>query len=140
MPVCSKARRVLCLALGQGIPYKGYMMNRICAWIVVGGLAIFWLPLGAGASNCQMAEPTSEPRTVFTLHLSAGCTEQEREAQVVDATQLLQAFKEGKGIDLSGVIILGDLILDTLPVSPLPPELEGMKELQGLKSVWFPAP
>ncbi len=64
-------------------------------------------------------------------HLGADCTEQEREAQAVDATQLLQAFREGKGIDLSGVVIRGELTLDTLLVGPLPPELEGMKELQG---------
>lgn len=68
---------------------------------------------------------------VFTRHLSTGCTEQEREARAVDATQLLQAFKEGKGIDLSGVVVRGDLPLDTLPVGPLPSELEGMEELQG---------
>ena len=67
----------------------------------------------------------------MTRHLGADCTEQEREARAVDAAQLLQAFKEGKGIDLSGVIIRGDLSLDMLPVGPLPPELEGMKELQG---------
>ena len=107
------------------------MMNRICAWIVVGGLTIFWFPFGTEASNCQVAAPASEPRTVFTRHLSVGCTEQEREAQAVDAAQLLRAFKEGKGIDLSGVIVRGDLMLDMLPVSQLPPELDGMKELQG---------
>ena len=64
-------------------------------------------------------------------HLSADCTEQEREARAVDATQLLQAFREGKGIDLSGVVVQGDLFLDTLSVGPLSPELEGIKELQG---------
>jgi uncharacterized protein YjbI with pentapeptide repeats len=107
------------------------MMNRICAWIVAGGLTIFWFPLGAGASNCQVAAPASDSRTVFTRHLSVGCTEQEREAQAVDVAQLLHAFKEGKGIDLSGVIVRGDLMLDSLPVSQLQPELDGMKELQG---------
>ena len=63
-------------------------------------------------------------------HLGADCSEQEREARAVDAAQLLQAFREGKGIDLSGVVVLGDLSLDALPVGPLPHELEGMKELQ----------
>ena len=53
------------------------------------------------------------------------------EDQAVDAAQLLEAFKEGKEIDLSGVIVRGDLSLDMLPVVPLPPELEGLKELQG---------
>ena len=108
------------------------MMNRICSWIVLGGLATSlasaWLPL---ASNCQVDTPASGPGAALTRHLSADCTEQEREARAVDAAQLLQAFREGKGIDLSGVIIRGDLFLDILPVGPLPSELEEMKELQG---------
>jgi uncharacterized protein YjbI with pentapeptide repeats len=107
------------------------MMNRMCAWIMVGGLAILWLPLGAAASNCQVETSASGPGVALTRHLGADCTEQEREARAVDAAQLLQAFREGKGIDLSGVVIHGDLSLDTLRVGPLPLELEGMKELQG---------
>ncbi len=107
------------------------MMNRKFAWIVVGGLAILGLPLGAVASNCQVETPVSGPGVALTLHLGADCTEQEREARAVDVTQLLQAFREGKGVDFSGVVIRGDLSLDTLPVGSLLPELEGMKELQG---------
>ena len=106
------------------------MMNRICAWIMVGGLAILWLPLAAAASNCQVETSVPGPGAALMRHLSADCTEQEREARAVDAALLLQAFKEGKGIDLSGVVIRGDLSLDTLPIGPLPPDLKGMKELQ----------
>jgi uncharacterized protein YjbI with pentapeptide repeats len=106
------------------------MMNRIGAWIMVGGLTILWLPLAAAAADCQMNTSDSGPVTALTRHLSAGCSEQERQAQAVDATQLLQAFREGKGIDLSGVVIRGDLDLDMLPIGQLPPELEGMQELQ----------
>jgi uncharacterized protein YjbI with pentapeptide repeats len=106
---------------------------------MVGGLAILWLPLGAAASNCQVETHASGPGGALTLHLGADCTEQEREAGAVDVTQLLQAFREGKGIDLSGVVIRGDLSLDTLPVGPLPPELEGVKELQGREVRVIPA-
>jgi hypothetical protein len=98
---------------------------------MVGGLTILWLPRGIGASSCQVDTPPSGPGTAFTRHLGPGCTEHEREARTVDAAQLLQAFREGKGIDLSGVIVRGDLFLDTLPVSQLPLELSGIKELQG---------
>lgn len=105
------------------------MMNRIS--IIVGGLVIFWLPLAAAASTCQVEMPSLGQEVALTRHLSADCTEQDREARAVDATQLLQAFREGKGINLSGVVIRGDLSLDTLPVGPLPPEVEGLKELQG---------
>ena len=96
------------------------MMNRMFGWIMVGGLALFWLPLGAAASNCRVETPASGSGASLTLHLSADCTEQEREARAVDAAQLLRAFREGKGIDLSGVVVRGDLTLDTLPVGPLP--------------------
>jgi len=95
------------------------MMNRIGAWTVVGGLAILGLPLGAEGSNCQMEIGASGMGVALTRHLGADCTEQEREAQAVDATQLLQAFREGMGIDLSGVVVRGDLSLDSLPVGPL---------------------
>jgi uncharacterized protein YjbI with pentapeptide repeats len=106
------------------------MMNWICSWVVIGGLALLWLPLDSMASNCQLDTPTSGTGATFTRHLSAGCTEQEREARAVDAAQLLQVFREGKGIDLSGVIVRGDLMLDLLPVGALPSELEEIKELQ----------
>src|SRR6185295_10688696 len=110
---------------------RACMMKLVVSGMLVGGLALLWLPLAAAASNCQVESHASGPGVALTRHLGAGCTEQEREARAVDAAQLLQAFKEGKGIDLSGVVVQGDLSLDMLPVGPLPPELEGTKELQG---------
>jgi uncharacterized protein YjbI with pentapeptide repeats len=107
------------------------MMSRILVWIVASGLAFLWLPLDAGAANCQIEAPPSGLGVAFTLHVGDGCTEQEREARAVDAAQLLQALREGKGVDLSGVVIRGDLSLDLLPVGSAPSELERMKELQG---------
>jgi uncharacterized protein YjbI with pentapeptide repeats len=107
------------------------MMNRIGVGIILAGMALFGLPIGAVASSCSVEQSASGPGAAFTLHLGADCTEPEREARAVDATQLLQALKEGKGIDLSGVVVRGDLSLDALAVGPLPSELEGMKELQG---------
>jgi uncharacterized protein YjbI with pentapeptide repeats len=107
------------------------MIQRVMRGILVGVLALLWLPLDAAAANCQVEAPAPGPGVALTLHLGAGCTEQEREARAVEAAQLLQAFREGKGIDLSGVVVRGDLFLDTLPVGPLPPDLEGVKDLQG---------
>ena len=106
-------------------------MNRICLLIMVGGLALLWPLLDATGSSCLVETSPSGQGATLTLHLGAGCTEQEREARAVDAAQLLQAFKEGKGVDLSGVVVRGDLSLDMLSVGPLPPELEGIKALQG---------
>ena len=107
------------------------MIQRIIRGMLVGVLALFWLPIDVFASNCLVETHLSGQGAALTLHLGVGCTEQEREARAVDAAQLLQAFKEGKGIDLLGVVVRGDLSLDMLSVSPMPPELEGIKELQG---------
>lgn len=104
----------------------------------MGGLALLWLPLAAVAATCQVETRSVGPDPALTLHLSADCTEPEREARALDAAQLLQAFRDGKGIDLSGVVIRGDLSLDLLPVGPLPPALEVMKELQGREARVIP--
>jgi uncharacterized protein YjbI with pentapeptide repeats len=98
---------------------------------MVGGLALLWPLLDATGSSCLLETSPPGQGAALTLHLGAGCTEQEREARAVDAAQLLQAFKEGKGIDLLGVVVRGDLSLDMLSVGPLPSELEGIKALQG---------
>ncbi len=105
------------------------MMKWVARSVLIGGWALLWLPIGATASDCQVDSLALESAVTLTRHLGAGCTEQEREVRVVDAGQLMQAFKEGKAIDLSGVIIRGDVFLDRLPVVPLPPELQEMKEL-----------
>ena len=107
------------------------MLKLVVRGMLVGGLTLLWLPFAAAASNCQMESLVSGPGVALTRHLDADCTDQEREAKAVDAAQLMQAFKEGKEINLSGVIIRGDLALDMLPVGSLPPGLESMKDLQG---------
>src|SRR5262245_18975063 len=108
-------------------------MNGICAWFMMWGIILLSLPSGVIGSDCQVeADPPPGPEVALTRHLGPDCTEEEREARALDATQLFQAFREGKGIDLAGVVIRGDLSLDTLPLGRLPPELEGAKELQGL--------
>ena len=107
------------------------MKRVIMASILVGSLASFWLPFSLAVSNCRVETATSGPGPALTLHLSTDCRDEEREARAVGAMQLLQAFRDGKGIDLSGVVVLGDLSLDALPIGPLPSELKGVKELQG---------
>ena len=99
-----------CLALGHGIPYKGVHDESDMCLDHAGRVGPSLAAARCPASNCQVETPTSGPGVALTRHLSADCTEQEREARAVDAAQLLQAFKEGKGIDLSGVIVRGDLI------------------------------
>lgn len=69
-------------------------------------------------AECVMEQSPPEAAT-FTRHLGERCSEQEQETRAVRADELLAAIKEGKGIDLAGVVVVGDLLLDQLPpVSP----------------------
>jgi hypothetical protein len=77
-------------------------------------LGIWLFPVLAQA-DCKVETEGTTAATVFTLHLSKTCTEAEREARAVSAKDLMQALAAGKGVDLSGVVIQGDLLLDELP-------------------------
>ena len=95
------------------------------------------LPVALRA-ECAAETGVKSAVAVFTLHLPNTCTEAEREARAVSAQELLRALAAGKGLDLSGVVIQGDLVLDELPaqkvsmVGDLAPEdrrvLEGLND------------
>ena len=87
------------------------------------------------------AECTSEgsgktEAAVFILHLHNACSETEREARAIPAQDLMRALAAGKGIDLAGVVIQGDLVLDELPAQKVAAvrglSLEDRRVLEGL--------
>jgi uncharacterized protein YjbI with pentapeptide repeats len=49
------------------------------------------------------------------LHLEKDCTDQEREAHALSATELLQALAQNKDVDVRGAVIIGDLAFDAVP-------------------------
>ncbi len=67
-------------------------------------------------AECTVDRGGSSATAAFTLRLSSACTDAEREAHAVPAQDLLRALASGKGIDLAGVVIQGDLLLDELPL------------------------
>ncbi|HEX2055962.1 MAG TPA: pentapeptide repeat-containing protein, partial [Nitrospiraceae bacterium] len=52
-------------------------------------------------------------------HLGKACTVEQREARSIPMDDVLQALKKGHDVDLSGVILNGDLHLDALPTRAL---------------------
>lgn len=85
-----------------------------CRQLICWASALLWL-LAAGTAWADCRPLPASDSAVFTRHLPDGCTPAEREAQAVSATEILTALKAGKGIDLSGVVVIGDLALDELP-------------------------
>ena len=110
-------------------------LHRISGWI----LGILWgtvmLP-GLLFAECTSETGGKTASAVFTLHLTGTCTEAEREARAVPAKDLMRALAAGKGIDLAGVVIQGDLVLDELPAQKVDAvqglSLEDRRVLEGL--------
>ena len=85
------------------------------------GIAIVFLlmsPLSSWA-ECGV-ESVPNGGDAFVKHLSQACTEDERLAHAVHAEELLQAVQRGQAVDLIGVVVVGNLYLDQLPLVDVP--------------------
>jgi uncharacterized protein YjbI with pentapeptide repeats len=102
-------------------------MSHRCAIGILAGLLILCGPLNMqAAADCLVESRGGVRQGQLKTHLSAECTDSEREARSIDASNLMAALKRGQAIDLSGVVIHGDLVLDTLPISANPPKIDGV--------------
>lgn len=103
----------------------GSPMHHLFPWPFVALAAASVCSLWSGlwgappaVAMCQDLSRGSDPVT-FHRRLSEDCTLAEREARAVTAQALLESIRAGKGIDLTNVVVLGDMLLDQLPVGPL---------------------
>ncbi len=71
------------------------------------------------AFACELNESSSAEQKIFRRHLVGSCTPEEREKLAISTDVLLQALQDGKSLDLLGVTITGDLMLDQLPLRPM---------------------
>jgi len=102
------------------------MSPRYAIGFLAGLMALCGSGVGRAAAECLVEGIGGETQGLFTTRLSAACTEPEREARAIDASKILAALKLGQAIDLSGVVIRGDLLLNALPISPNPPAVDGV--------------
>lgn len=74
----------------------------------------------SAAAPCRIETGSDRAVSALTKRLGAGCTDQDRERHKVQTAEVLTAIKEGKSVDLSGVVVEGDLRLDELPLAAAP--------------------
>ncbi|HEY6085375.1 MAG TPA: pentapeptide repeat-containing protein [Nitrospira sp.] len=98
------------------------MRNSLRRWFFFCAVMYCAIPSDGATGDCRIDRTTQEA-TVFKVHVSDGCPGYERESQAVWAKHILAAIKQGKSIDLSGVVIQGDLSFDDLPIGMLPKEM-----------------
>ena len=73
-------------------------------------------------AECRL-EPISEAGPhVMVRRLVGTCTTGERRNLAIKGEEVLQALMEGRGIELDGVVLTGDVMLDRLPVEAVTPE------------------
>lgn len=81
----------------------------VCAWLNGWEVA-------QAQSACVLERERPDQPTLFVRHFGSECTEQDREAQAVKADEVFAALKNGKGVDIDGATISGDLFFDALPL------------------------
>jgi hypothetical protein len=81
---------------------------------------------GPAVARCLLGDAAPDAQALLKIHLNSECTKAERDAHAVEAATLLAALKQGKSLDLDGVVVRGDLEFDGLPVASNPPTLDGV--------------
>lgn len=74
---------------------------------------------GDASGPCREEKTKSGAGKAFVRHLDKACSKEEREARAIQAGQIMEALKKGQSVDLSGVIVVGNLYLNDLPIKPL---------------------
>ncbi len=101
------------------------MSNRRSLVFFFGLIALGGPGTGVAGADCVVDSTGGSAKDSVRIHLSPSCTEAEREARAINASAIFTALKRGQPVDLSGVVVRGDLVLDALPISPNPPAVEG---------------
>jgi hypothetical protein len=114
----------------------GAVLLALIVWGLILPSGLF--PLWAADSPQTCREPVPRKgKQALVRHLDKACTVAQREARAVRADEVLEALKKGRDVDLSGVVVTGDLYLDTRPmrtVNQLLPSLspEDRQTVEGL--------
>ena len=113
---------------------------RVCVFLPAIVILSFMMRPFSAWAEC-MVEATANTRDAFVKHLSKTCTEDERLAYAVRAEELLEAIQQGQTVDLVGVVVVGDVLLDQLPLrsgqslDQLPALAEELFASRGVKEV-----
>lgn len=77
------------------------------------------LPGPAAWAACQVEREIAGEPGLFVRHVSPDCSKPERAAQAVQAAEVLQALKAGRGVSIRNAVVSGDLLLTQLPAAPV---------------------
>jgi hypothetical protein len=70
----------------------------------------------AWSGGCEFDPEGLNRAGAYARHLERSCAIEDRERLAIQASEVLGALAEGKGVELVGVVVQGDLDLDRLPL------------------------
>ncbi len=111
--------------------------------LVVGVVCVLLAGGGNPVHACRVLEKPDDLEHVFWVHLEGPCSSSERQMLAVSGSDLLAALGEGKSLDLQGVVVIGEVMLDQLPLQPvaglsgIPVPLQGELAQRNIQDVRF---
>lgn len=82
-------------------------------------VALLSLPGTVAWASCMVEREIAGEPGLFVRHFNSDCSKTERAAQAVQAAEILQALKAGKGVSIKQAVVSGDLLLTQLSSVPL---------------------
>ena len=83
--------------------------------LVLGLIGLF--PISVEA--CRLLPTPPETENVFRVHVEGPCMPEEHETLAVRGADVLEALEQGRSVDLEGVLVVDDVMLDLLPLRDL---------------------
>ncbi len=74
---------------------------------------------GFDAWACRILQPPSHLSETFWVHLEGECSADDLQKWAVQSVHVLDALRDGKSLDFRGVRVVGDIMLDQLPLQPI---------------------
>lgn len=75
------------------------------------------LPMSVEA--CRLLPTPPEIENVFWVHVEGPCLPEEQETLAVRGADIIEALEHGRSVDLEGVLVVDDVMLDLLPLHDL---------------------
>ncbi|MEX2493346.1 MAG: pentapeptide repeat-containing protein [Nitrospirales bacterium] len=106
------------------------------------GMILFFINgLPQNSWACRLLESPSDRLDTLWVHLDGFCFSSDQREWAVKGADVLEALTAGKNLDIRGALVVGDVLLDQLPLRPveeiphLPRDIQARLSQQGIEKV-----
>ena len=107
-------------------------------WVI---MLLLMSALPANAWACRLLEPPEDRIDTLWVHLDGFCLASAQREWAITGAEVLESLIAGKSLDFQGALVVGDVMLDQLPLRPvaeiphLPSQIQERLSQQGLEKV-----